>query len=290
MIIRKRYAPGYCSYQSGYSEIRWDVLGCNLGCQFCWSPASRPEQTREPSVQKSTIQIFQDTLNAVSDPSKTFIRFTGGEPTLYWGDVSCVLDMFDQDNTINQIPVLIQTNGIEIGRRGVSVDELVSHSKQLYLFELSFKGTNQDEFALLTTKESELYQYQLKAYEILANLSQRSNNVRVVAVLGIYHSAIKSKSKYAFVNPTSGAILFENVSAWNPKFKEIWDSAQLKWVEPLRMSPKGVWKNLHARCGPSGSDILMYYSDGANTNRQGLFPMKPKSVDYARLIVQREFW
>jgi uncharacterized Fe-S cluster-containing radical SAM superfamily protein len=228
--LRKRYAPGYCEYRSGYHEIRWDVVGCNLKCQFCWSPASRPQQTSEPSVQKSATEVFHDTLNALSDPSKTFIRFTGGEPTLYWDDFSCALDMFDGNDTISQIPVLIQTNGIEIGRGNATLEGLLSCTSQLYLFELSFKGTNGEEFSLLTTKDPELYQHQLKAYEVLADFSQRSSRIRVVAVLGVYHSALKSKSKYAFINPTSDAILFDNPDVWDPKFKQIWLSTQSKWV------------------------------------------------------------
>ncbi len=50
------------------------------------------------------------------------------------------------DERTRHIPVLIQTNGIEIGRGRVGLGELISASSQPYLFELSFKGTSREEF------------------------------------------------------------------------------------------------------------------------------------------------
>lgn len=111
--FRKKYAPGHCEYRSGYKEIRWDVVGCNLRCQFCWSPASRPEESSEPMVRKSPDDVLGSTLGIVSDPSDVFIRFTGGEPTLYWSEIVQNLGLFDANPRTCQIPVLIQTNGIE---------------------------------------------------------------------------------------------------------------------------------------------------------------------------------
>lgn len=75
--FRKRYAPGYCEYKKKYKEIRWDVMGCNLRCQFCWSPASRPEETGEKSELRSTGHVFRETSQKAIDPQNTFIRFTG---------------------------------------------------------------------------------------------------------------------------------------------------------------------------------------------------------------------
>jgi len=290
MRFRKRYAPGWCSYRSGYEEIRWDVVGCNLRCQFCWSPASRPRKTGEPSVDKSALEVLHGSLQSLTEQFKTFIRFTGGEPTLYWDEIVDVLNILRDDPVLGRVPVLIQTNGLEIGSGRVSLDGLASRGEQDLLFELSFKGTNRDEFLLLTTKDPELYDHQLNAYELLADAARESAKLRVIAVLGVYHSAVKGPSKYVFVNPKSGVVLFDDYAAWDPRFRQIWLSARAKWVEPLRMSPKGMWDSLYRRCGPEGSGILRYYPERLRTNPHQMFPMKPGSSEYARLIVERQFW
>lgn len=144
--------------------------------------------------------------------------------------------------------------------------------------------------ALLTGKSADLFDYQMKAYEVLGELERRSRNVRTVAVLGVYHSSTRGPSKYAFVNPGTGQTLFEDSSTWDPRFRNLWRSAPLKWVEPLRMSPLGVWNNILRRCGAGGTGIIRNFSAGISVNTRGLFPMKPKSFDYAHQIVTRRFW
>jgi len=242
-------------------------------------------------VRKSPDDVLGSTLGMVSDPSNVFIRFTGGEPTLYWSEIVQIFNLFQGNHSTSQIPVLIQTNGVEIGKESIPLNALASTSRLQYLIELSFKGTNREEFSILTGRPPELYERQLKAYEILGDLSHKRPNLSVAAVLGIYHSSVRGKkSKYVFVNPTNGRILFDNVAAWDERFRTLWQSAELKWVEPLRMFPVGVWNTVCRRCGPQGAGILKYHHRGVSTNLQDLFPAKPKSYEYARLIVQRSFW
>ena len=199
--------------------------------------------------------------------------------------------MFESNDAISKIPVLIQTNGIKIGKEDISLDRLQTKTEQLYLFELSFKGTNRNEFSLLTGKEPELYGYQLKAYEILHELYEKNHNIQVVAVLGVYHSSVVgNESKYVFTSPNNGNALFDNQKLWNEQFRNIWSSTRLKWVEPVRRSPKRLWEGVYERCGPLGTGILKYYPDGLPTNPDRLFPMKPQSHEYARLIVHKRFW
>src|SRR4030065_175814 len=152
--FRKKNAPGFCTHKrTGFHEIRWDVVGCNLRCQFCWSPASRPEDIKEKVISKNASDILATTLATLSslEASKTFIRFTGGEPTLYWNELSHVFDLFENNDIINKIPILIQTNGIEIGK-GLDLTGLLFKKRQQYLFEVSLKGTNKEKFSLLTGK------------------------------------------------------------------------------------------------------------------------------------------
>ena len=231
-----------------------------------------------------------ETWRNIGDTSRTFIRFTGGEPTLQWFHITETLKKFQATNTPPKAPILIQTNGIEIGRGTATLDVLAADPSQFYLFELSFKGTNSDEFALLTGKAAELYEHQLVGYQRLRELSRTARNVAVVAVLGVYHSSTRGPSKYTFVNPGTGRLLFDDQEKWDPRFLALWRSTPLKWVEPLRMSPMGVWKNVLKRCSPGGARVLQNFPEGTLTNAIRLFPAKPKSGDYALQIVSKYFW
>ncbi len=288
--IRGKYAPGFCVYPPGYTEVRWDVVGCNLQCHFCWSPASRPLVSGEASTLRTPRDILRETRRRVANPRSTFIRFTGGEPTLYWMELLETLGLFQADEGMSQVPVLIQTNGIEIGSGNAELHPETFKSSQPYLFELSFKGTSRGEFSILTGGSADLYTLQLRAWHLLTDLSHICPNVSVIAVLGVYHSALKRSSKYAFVNPADERPLFEEPEGWDGGFRDVWQKAALKWVEPLRMSPKGVWDNLWRRCGPDGVGILRSFPRGLATNTANLFPPKPRTHEYARLIAEREFW
>jgi hypothetical protein len=247
-------------------------------------------ETDDPSHVLSSKEIIDGTRSILYDKGKAFIRFTGGEPTLQWSSLIDVLNGLSEAYQPYKVPILIQTNGIEIGKGVVSLDILTKDPNQPFIFELSFKGTNRNEFSLLTGKPEELFDYQIYAYKILSDLSFTNNNICVVAVLGVYHSSTHGTSKFAFVNPKTGQLLFEDNNLWDPQFKSNWQSASLKWVEPLRMSPKGVWTNVLERCGTSGACILNRFPEGVPTNVLGLFPAKPKSADYARQIIIKRFW
>ncbi len=288
--LRKKYSPGTCDYKEKYHEIRWDLSGCNLRCHFCWSAASRPAETGDPSIVLTTEEIVNKTIDAITLPSKTFIRFTGGEPTLQWKGIKDVIESINKAGLGYKIPILIQTNGIEIGKGNVDTDILRLDNTQPFLFELSFKGTNSHEFELLTGRDGSLFRFQLNAYDILKALSKSHKNIAVVAVLGVYHSSVRNNSKYAFLDQTTGRLLFEDLSSWAEQFKHIWLNAPLKWVEPLRMSPKGVWENLINRYGENGVGILKYFPNGVQTNKNSFFPPKPKSFQYAEQMVGKKFW
>ena len=50
IVVREQYAPGVVACGGGLTEIRWDVVGCNLSCQFCWSLASNHQDNDDPTV------------------------------------------------------------------------------------------------------------------------------------------------------------------------------------------------------------------------------------------------
>lgn len=288
--VRAKYVPGTCVDEGGYCEIRWDLSGYNLRCAFCGSPASRPLETDDPTCTVTSKEVVAKTLKNLGDKSSTFIRFTGGEPTLQWSGVAEAILQLNSAIAPPRAPFLFQTNGIEIGKGTVSVETLVEDQNQLYLFEVSLKGTNSDEFMLLTSKSAERYDCQLEGYQRLLEASRLRRNVRIVAVLGVYHASTRQHSKYAFVNPITGEVLFDDYKNWDPRFSALWRTTSLKWVEPLRMSPLGVWKNLLRCCGPDGAGLLRNFLEGTPNNVGGVFPAKPKSAKYARQIVTKHFW
>lgn len=288
--MREKYAPGRCAYDGKYHEVRWDLSGCNLRCLFCWSPASIPEVTHDPVRVIQTSEIVAETAASLRQHHATFIRFTGGEPTLQWTGVAEVFSELHRLRHDQPPPILIQTNGIAIGEGTASLEVLKATPGQRYLFELSIKGTNAAEFALLTGREPTQYRSQLRGLAALKSLSAQVPNVEVVAVLGVYHSSTRGPSKYAFVDPSDSHLLFEDPSRWDPDFRNHWSSASVKWVEPLRMSPLGVWNSLYRRCGPSGAGILRNFPGGTATNCQQLFPAKPKTAEYAHRLVTGWFW
>lgn len=282
--LRRKYSPSYCGYPSKepeYFELRWDVVGCMLRCEFCWSPASRCEDMYETIVEYDHKRVYNETIKSVLFPNKTFIRFTGGEPTLYWDELVDAFGMLANDKKMSGVPILIQTNGVLIGKGDVDLNVLASEpTKNLrFFFELSLKGTNPNEFEILTTKDRSLYYLQLTAYDNFKVAEENNPNLSFVTVLGIYHSAIKShNSKYAFVYPSDGTIMFDGHKPWDSKFKEIWSDSKKKWVESLRMSPIGVWTNLLERCGDGGARILRYFPDGVYTNPGLSFQQNQKDM------------
>ena len=288
--VRTKYSPGSCEYDGIFHELRWDLSGCNLRCLFCWSPASRPSETNDAMRLVSPKEVVAETIRNLRGKQHSFIRFTGGEPTLQWNSLLEVFELFRETADYSKPPILIQTNGIEIGKGNVDLAPLSKDQNQLFLFEFSFKGTNKDEFALLTGRPCEDFEDQLNGYRLLKQFAKTNKNVCVVAVLGIYHSSINGPSKYAFVNPETHKILFDDYNNWDPLFTELWEEADFKWVERLRMSPIGVWRNLRERCGSGGGRILKNFPTGVATNTRNKFSSKQKSSDYVKKIVSKQYW
>ncbi len=247
----------------------------------------------EPIVELTPNQIIRDTTKNIKKPFRSFIRFTGGEPTLYWKELLQVFESFAKDEMLVNIPILIQTNGISFGMGSVNLYELNRHpfNKLKFLFELSIKGTNSEEFELLTRTSKKLYGHQLTAYRMLKNVRRHNPNLSFITVLGIYHSSIKGKrSKFVFVYPSDQTLMFDGYRPWDREFEKIWNEAERKWVESLRMSPKGLWEKVLKRCGQEGAGILKYFPKGVATNTKSIFPAKPKGYEYAYGIVNNNYW
>jgi len=295
MKLRKD-SPRYCGYplkNPEFFELRWDFVDCILGCEFCWNSASRLKKMNEPVLELSATKIISNTLDRIKNPLRSFLRFTGGETTLYWNELLQVFEYFATDEIMVKIPILIRTNGISMGMGTTNLFELnrFPFNELKFLFELSIKGTNSEEFELLTRTSKKLYNYQLSAYKMLKNSHNHNPNLSFVTVLGLYHSSVNgNRSKFAFVYPSDQTLMFDGYRPWDKQFEKIWNEAERKWVEPLRTSPKELWEKVLHRCGPEGAGLLKYFPKGVAINPRSIFPVKPKGYEYASAIVNNQYW
>jgi sulfatase maturation enzyme AslB (radical SAM superfamily) len=292
--VRKYQSPKFCGYPSTnpeYFEIRWEFIDCILGCDYCGKTESKSKKFN--IIELSPTQIFHNTIKKIKKPSKSFISFSGGEPTLHWNKLLQVFKKLSNIEFMANVPILIQTNGVSIGMGTTNLHDLNSPplNELKILFELLIKGTNSEEFELLTRTSKKLYPHQLTAYKMLKNIQKHNPNIAFVSVLGNYHSSVKSKlSKYAFVYPTDQKLMFDGYRPWDKEFEKIWNENKRKWVEPLREYPKGQWENALQICGPEGTGLIKYFPEGVITNPQSLFAPKPRGYDYAKKIVNKAFW
>jgi uncharacterized Fe-S cluster-containing radical SAM superfamily protein len=293
--FRTKNSPSVCGYPVGdpeVVEVRWDFAGCILGCDFCSSPAQQP-QVRELSVELSPAEVFDRTLRSVAVPSRSCVRFSGGEPTLYWNEVLEVLRLFAEDETLVKVPVVIKTNGISIGNGTVNVRKLTRSpfDRLKVLFELSIKGSNPEEFELLTRTSAKLYPYQMEAYKMLKNARHHNPNLSFVCLLGAYHSSEEvNRSKFVFVYPQDDTPMFDKHKPWDKEFQNLWSDAKAKWVLPLKTGPKDKLDSVLDRCGSEGAGLIKHYPEGVPTNPESVFHLRPSNYEYIRAILDNKFW
>ena len=61
ITLRKGYSPKICVYPAEnpeFFELRWNLVGCILGCEFCKTPASKPEKLGNQIIELNPTQIF----------------------------------------------------------------------------------------------------------------------------------------------------------------------------------------------------------------------------------------
>lgn len=141
-----------------------DCLGCNLKCVFCWSgQRDYPESGRFYSPK----EIFQVLTTYAGKFGYHQLRISGNEPTIAKEHLLKLLELFDETN----YTFILETNGILIG-----YDK--SFAKDLARFKclqvrVSIKGTNEEEFSMLTGAKPEAFNLQLKALENLLDYNVR---------------------------------------------------------------------------------------------------------------------
>lgn len=118
-----------------------DCCGCNLKCVFCWSnkPRDNPEKIGE---FYSPEQVFNKISNCARDHNYRLLRISGNEPTIAKKHLLKVLSLNDKTKYL----FILETNGTLLN------EEFVTDLCKFRNFHIrvSLKGTNPEEFSMLT--------------------------------------------------------------------------------------------------------------------------------------------
>lgn len=185
------------------------------------------------------------------------MRILGGEPLLNDEYVNYLFDFItkasEKDASKFKEGVIIQTNGIHIGRGnsyvlGKRLEELHSVNPDvLVVIETSIKGSNENEFQLISRSSESLYEYNIQSYYELLDLDLPNLRPVVIAGLGVNESFLLEKgiSKHAI------SILYDedtpvfHPSIWDVKFSELYDdfTARYEKLNPRfrRMPMYGIY-------------------------------------------------
>ena len=144
-------------------------------------------------------------LKDIKSPSleqACWLRFTGGEPLRNRENLKGILTILSHlnDYVSKKLDVVIQTNGLTLKNYINDLRKLGDFTSLRILIEVSLKGTNPEEFALLTGAKKELYKRVIEGYEILDRCQKNLGNVGLCARLGIFHD-VRDHNAITFVYP-----------------------------------------------------------------------------------------
>ncbi|MEM2448941.1 MAG: radical SAM protein [Candidatus Bathyarchaeia archaeon] len=159
-----------------------DVVGCNLRCGFCWSWREASHRMVEGSFYKPE-EVFRRLVSIADARGYRAVRLSGGEPTISRGHILRLLELFEGTN----YTFILETNGILIGADKTYAEELAEY-KNLSV-RVSIKGTNEEEFHMLTLAEPSFFQYQLKALRNLIDVGLEPGRRVYPAVMLSFSSA-----------------------------------------------------------------------------------------------------
>ncbi|MBU4255985.1 MAG: radical SAM protein [Candidatus Thermoplasmatota archaeon] len=139
--------------------VTGDVLGCNLRCVFCWLsevPRNSPEKIGK---FHSPEEAFRKLCWIAEKKNIKQMRLSGSEPTIGKEHLLELLELIDK----TEYSFILETNGILLDE---DYAKSLSEFRNLHV-RVSFKGTNEKEFSILTGAKPEGFALQLKAIENL---------------------------------------------------------------------------------------------------------------------------
>ena len=135
-----------------------DCCGCNLKCIFCWSnfPRDNPDKCGRFFAPE---EIFYSLISCARRKGYQQLRISGNEVTIAKEHLLKLLKLVEKTD----FRFIIETNGTLIDN---DYAKELSGFKNAYV-RISFKGTNPEEFSMLTGANPEGFNLQLKAVENL---------------------------------------------------------------------------------------------------------------------------
>lgn len=234
-------------------EISLRFAGCNLRCGLCFASGyswSDLYLKRKSITNEKTVDDVIEDFKAIPYPpnysSYNWLRVLGGEPLLNDKYIDFLFEVLINISEIDSKKfnngIIIQTNGIYIGKGNTK--QIKNHIEELYeinpsvnvAIETSIKGTNPEEFKLLTQQSSEeLFKYNLRSYFALKQLNLPNLRSMVVAGFGLNESFLlregKSKDRMTIFLEEDKPCYHPDF--WTKDFKELYDDFT------------GVYKNLN---------------------------------------------
>lgn len=118
-----------------------DCCGCNLKCVFCWSnkPRDNPDKIGKFHTPE---EIFSKILSCAKKHRYRLLRISGNEPTISKEHILKILKLVDKTDYL----FILETNGTLIDEE-FAYD--LSQFKNVHV-RVSLKGTNREEFTMLT--------------------------------------------------------------------------------------------------------------------------------------------
>ena len=204
----KTIAIQYCGNRPFELALRF--ANCSLLCGACfasgYSWGDRYSGHKRVSKDIPIEAVVQD-YEAIPQPSNSsynWLRILGGEPLFSDENINYLFDFLTQiAHTASKFnnAIVIQTNGIHIGKGNTKVlrerlAELYKIAPELFMsIEISIKGTNPQEFALISRSKPELYDFNIKAYHLLKNLDLPNLRPTIVGGFGISESFLLTNGK-----------------------------------------------------------------------------------------------
>ncbi len=185
-------------------ELSLRFAGCSLKCGACfaagysWEDKYRLNRNVAPGITiEQVVQDFESIPRPVGGKFN-WLRVLGGEPFLNDEYTQFLLEILARlvrtDAAKFNCGIIIQTNGIYFGRGNtgfVTAGLRTLHELNpgvIVAVETSIKGTNPDEFALVSRSDRSLYEYNLGSYRVLQSLGLPNLRASVVAGYGISES------------------------------------------------------------------------------------------------------
>lgn len=143
-----------------------DCCGCNLKCVFCWSnkPRDNPEKIGK---FYDPVQVFNEITRCVRNHNYKLLRISGNEPTIAKRHLLKVLSLVDKTKHL----FILETNGTLLDEDFV-MD--LSKFRNLHV-RVSLKGTNPEEFSMLTGAIPETFDRIMDNLKLLIDYQIRFN-------------------------------------------------------------------------------------------------------------------